>query len=95
MSQPKSVLDNWLHYERNYTHKHVYVALDINPREYQYYLESPWRYFTVQDMEKLTVLLDKSISEIFWACYKKPYKEVAHDIKKLRLYAALERAGIR
>lgn len=107
LKKPRTTIEKWLHFDRNYTHKQVYIPLKITPNRYVFYLERPWGYtiteegketytgFTIVQMEKMAYLLDKSITEVFWACYKKPYSEIHHDDKQLRVIAALERAGIR
>ena len=46
-------------------------------------------------MEKIAYLLDKDIVEIFWACYKRPYADIAHDEEKVKLNQSLDRAGIK
>lgn len=94
-TSPKSTIDKWLHHDRNYTNKQVYKALNIDGQQYRYYMEKPWEYFTIVQMEKLAFLLDKPVTEVFFACYKRPYKDIFNDDAQLRVAAALERAGIR
>jgi hypothetical protein len=92
---PKSTIQKWLHFDRNYTNEQVYKALGIDPLMYKWYMEKPWEFFTIEQMEKLSFLLDKSLTEVFWACYKRPYKYIFEDNARLRISAALERAGIK
>lgn len=91
-----SVIEKWLHYDRDYTHRHVAKLLGYSATvDYVRKLRSPWKYFTIEQMEKLAFLLDKDLSEIFWACYKKPYAKIAHDEELVKLHQSLDRAGIK
>lgn len=92
---PKSTIDKWLHFDNSYKPKQIEIALGITPKELQYYMESPWKYFTILQMEKLAFLLDKDLVEVFWACYKRPIEQVTGDLKRLQLIKALERSGIK
>jgi len=95
MKTYRSVVDKWLHFDKNFTHKGICTALGIEEDKYILYLNKPWDYFTVSQMEKLAYLLEKDLPEVFWACYKKPYSEAAYDEKLLKTIQALERAGIK
>lgn len=70
------------------------MLLGIPPKQYRYVMNEPWNYLTVKQMEKIAYLVDKPLLDIFFACSKRPYKDIAHDIEKLRVAAALERSGI-
>lgn len=95
IKKPRSTIDKWLHFDKAYTHKQVCHAIEFSTHHYHHALEKPWEYFTPALMEKLAFLADKTITEVFWACYKRPYKYIFEDNAKLRTMAALERAGIK
>jgi hypothetical protein len=91
-----SVIDKWLHYDKSFTHETVRKVIGVDDgKEYLKYLRRPWEYFTIIQMEKIAFLLDKDLTEVFWACFKRPYSEVAYDEKRLKLIQALEKAGIK
>jgi len=95
MQKPRSVIHKWLHFDKSYSVKQVRTVLGFEPSQYMSAMERPWEHFTVLHMEKIAYLLDKSVGEIFWACYKRPYSYIFEDDAKLRTVSALERAGIR
>jgi hypothetical protein len=68
--------------------------LKIDHRAFRHCMERPWNHITIMQMEKIAILLEKDVVEVFWACYKRPLKEMAEK-KQLELYLALERQGIR
>ena len=70
-------------------------ALDIHPSAYKNYIKSPWKKFTIEHLEKIAFILNKDIVEVFWAAYKRPMSEIAHDEKKVKIHQALERQGIK
>jgi hypothetical protein len=91
-----SVIEKWLHHDNDYSYGHVGELIGVNTvLVYTQQLREPWKYFTIQQMEKIAYLLDKDIVEIFWACYKRPYTDIAHDEEKVKLNQALDRAGIK
>ena len=92
---PVSTLDKWLHYDNDYSHIDIAKALKLDPKKYQVYVKHPWRYFTIDNIEKIAFILDRDLVEVFWAAYKKPIGYVVNDAKQLKITQALDRAGIR
>tara|TARA_R110000824_G_scaffold390484_1_gene586950 strand:- start:239 stop:535 length:297 start_codon:yes stop_codon:yes gene_type:complete len=91
-----SVIEKWLHHDHEYGYQELTDLLDISARiVYTTHLKEPWKHFTIVQMEKIAYLLDKDIVEIFWACYKRPYADIAHDEEKVKLNQSLDRAGIK
>jgi hypothetical protein len=93
MEVPVSRIDKMLHYDRNYTRSAVCGVLGVTNREYRYMLEQPWKNFTVEHMEKMSILLDVSIITVFWAVWSRPRKSLRGE-EQVRLLNSLERLGI-
>lgn len=92
----RSVLEKWLHYDRDFTQETVRKIVKIEDvYEYVKALGKPWEYFTIVQMEKIAFLLEKDLTEVFWACYKRPYREAVYDEQRLKLIQAIEKAGIK
>jgi len=91
---PKSVIDKWINFDSGVDKSTAMRVLDIPDRKYRHFMEKPWKHFTIEHMKKASILANRSLIEVFWACYKKPYSEIADDDDQIRLNQALERAGI-
>lgn len=90
-----SVIHKWLHFDKNHKKSDVREILGMKPMVYEHALEKPYDYFTITHIEKLSILLERDIAEVFYACYKKPIKDVIHDKKLVETMQALDRAGIK
>lgn len=92
-----SVIEKWLHHDNPYRKGEVSEILGFSSNfEYSKQLEKPWKHFSIEQMDKMAELLpDKTIVEVFWACYKKPYIDICHDEEQVKLNQSLDRAGIR
>ena len=87
----KSVIDKWLHEENGYSKQEIRALLKLGVVEYEHYLERPRDYFTVAQMEKIAVLVNRNIAEVFFGCYKRPIGEIINDPKKIETNQALDR----
>jgi len=92
--EPVSTIDKWLHYDKNYTRARVSKLLGKEPTWYFTALHRPYKYFSVEDMEKIAVLVDRSVITVFWACWLRPRKEIGSSERDVNLLRALERLGI-
>lgn len=92
--EPVSTIDKWLHYDRNYTRARVSKLLGKEPTWYFTALHRPYKYFSVEDMEKIAVLVDRSVITVFWGCWLRPRKEIGGNERDVNLLRALERLGI-
>lgn len=92
--EPVSTIDKWLHYDKNYTRSRVSKLLGKEPTWYFTALHRPYKYFSVEDMEKIAVLVDRSVITVFWACWLRPRKEIGSSERDVNLLRALERLGI-
>ena len=92
--EPVSTIDKWLHYDKNYTRGRVSKLLGKEPTWYFTALHRPYKYFSVEDMERIAVLVDRSVITVFWACWLRPRKEIGSSERDVNLLRALERLGI-
>lgn len=88
---PKSVIDKWLHYDRNITRKSMCELLGIDPRSYSHALEAPRKHFTAEHMAKISAITKKDIAVVFWACFHRPINSVIDNDKERRKIEAVER----
>lgn len=94
MIPPNSVIEKWLHHDKNFTYSDVSAVLDVDSRWYVIAIRAPWDFITPSMMEKLSVLVDKPLPEVFWACWMRPEHMTEGDEGRLRAISALNKAGI-
>jgi hypothetical protein len=46
-------------------------------------------------MQKMSILLDRPLPEVFWACWMKPESDIKEDRRLLDALAVLNKAGVR
>ncbi len=68
---PASALEKRLHYEKTYNKKSVATLLGLSGQDYAYAMEKPHIHITVEMMEKLSILLECDVLEVFWLCYRR------------------------
>jgi|VirMetMinimDraft_7_1064189.scaffolds.fasta_scaffold75170_4 hypothetical protein len=90
----KSIIEKWLHQDRTFKKSVLAELFEMSRDRYEKALETPHKYFTVSDIDKIASLTDKDIVECFFAVWKRPYALVAHDLKKLELLTAIEQMGL-
>jgi hypothetical protein len=95
LNKPRSVIEKWLHYDRDFTPLVVRDVLHLDTYRYDKLLSNPSEHLTIKKMETLAALLGKDIIEVFFAAYRKPYSEISHDLNAVKLNDALEQLGIK
>jgi len=95
IKKPRSVIDKWIHFDRGFKHADVAHAIGVELGWYSVALERPWDHFTPSMMQKMSILLDRPLPEVFWACWMKPESDIKEDRRLLDALAVLNKAGVR
>lgn len=92
--KPLSVIDKWLHFENKYRPVDIQTILGMDSGKYTIMLSNPADKMTINQMEIVGALVGRDILEVFYAAYKKPTKDIAHDLNRLKVQTALDQLGI-
>ena len=93
--KPNSTIEKWLHFDNKYSSQEVSTLLGVDERWYMDALKSPAKNFTVDHIERLSLLLKRDRIEVFFAIWKPRYQDIAHDPDLVRYVAALEKNNIK